>query len=289
MSSRTKERYGPWAIVTGASDGIGRAFAERLARDGLDLVLVARRREVLETLAAELSRREGIATRVLPLDLSRTDELARLERETASLDVGLLVAAAGFGTSGSFVDGPIERELALLDVNCRAVLVLAHAFGRRFSQRGRGGLVLMSSLLAFQGVPLAAHYAASKAYVQSLAEGLRLELAPAGVDVVACAPGPVASGFAAVADMQMSFALDPASVPKPTLAALGRRTTVRPGWLSKLLEASLKLPRWARVRILGRVMAGMTRHRDGAPGAADAGSISRDSHRRPGSLAPRRP
>jgi hypothetical protein len=161
---------------------------------------------------------------------------------TADVDVGLLVAAAGFGTSGPFLESDLSRELEMVQVNCAAVAAICHHFGRQFADRRRGGLVLMSSLLAFQGVPRAANYAATKAYVQSLAEGLHLELAPLGVDVVACAPGPVKSGFEGRADMQMGMGLPPSAVGRATLAALGRRTTVRPGWLSKALELAL-LPR----------------------------------------------
>ena len=120
----------------------------------------------------------------------------------------------------------------------------------------------MSSLLAWQGVPRAANYAATKAYVQPLAEGLRIELGPVGVDVVACAPGPIASGFADRAGMVMSGAAPARVVAQETLAALGRWGTVRPGLLSKLLEWSLAfLPRWGRVRMLALVMGGMTKHR----------------------------
>jgi len=127
--------------------------------------------------------------------------------------------------------------------------------------RGHGGIVLMSSLLAFQGTPGSAHYAATKAYVQSLAEGLREELRPLGVAVVASAPGPIATGFAARANMRMSMSLGPRVVAAQTLAALGRKTTVRPGWLSKLLGWSLATaPRGLKVKIIGRVMAGMTAH-----------------------------
>ena len=147
----------------------------------------------------------------------------------------------------------------MLDVNCRAVVQLAHHFGGRFAEQRRGGLVLMSSLLAFQGVPLAAHYAATKAFIQTLAEGLRVELAPRGVDVIASAPGPIHSGFAARADMTMGLALGPDVVASETLSRLGLLGTCRPGWLSKLLELSLLfLPRWGRVRMMGLVMGQMT-------------------------------
>lgn len=254
-------RYGPCAVVTGASDGIGREFARRLAVAGLDLVLVARREARLVELGEELEARHGVQARVVAVDLGSPSGVAELLERTAHLEVGLLVASAGFGTSGSFVDADLEAELQMVDVNCRAVAALAHHFGARFARQRRGGLVLMSSLVAFQGVPRAANYAATKAYVQTLAEGLRHELAPFGVDVVASAPGPIRSGFAARARMDMRMALLPSSVAYETLRALGKRGTVRPGWLSKLLELSLAiLPRWGRVKVMAHVMGGMTRH-----------------------------
>ncbi|MDJ0942567.1 MAG: SDR family NAD(P)-dependent oxidoreductase [Kiloniellales bacterium] len=255
-------RYGPWALVTGASDGIGREMAACLAQAGLDLVLVARRRPKLERIAAELAARHGIEARILALDLGAPESLEAVAAATAELEVGLLVACAGFGTSGGFLESDGEAELDMVDVNCRAVLGLCKAFARDFAARKRGGLILMSSLLAFQGVPLAANYAATKAYVQTLAEGLHLELAPLGIDVLACAPGPIHSGFAARAGMRMGMGQRPKDIAQATLDALGRRTTVRPGWLAKCLEGSMVgLPRWARTRILAQVMRGMTKHR----------------------------
>lgn len=261
-SESWRAQYGPWAIVTGASDGIGEAFARELAAAGLNLVLVARRLDRLERLAAELALRHRVEAEPLAMDVGRFDALQTLARATAGREVGLLVAAAGYGMSGCFVDGVIEDELGMIDVNCRAVAGQALHFGRRMAVRRRGGLVLMSSLLAFQGVPRAANYAATKAYIQSLAEGLASELAPYDVDVLACAPGPIHSGFARRADMHMALAQRPAVVAHGALAALGRRVTVRPGWLSKALEGSMTgLPRRLRVRIMAAVMARMTRQR----------------------------
>lgn len=249
--------YGPWAVVTGASDGIGRAFARQLAAQGFKLVLVARRRAALEALAAELG---SAGVQVVDADLGTEEGLRRVEDACRPLDVGLLVAAAGFGTSGEFLAGPLAEELSMLDVNCRAVVRLTHHFGQRLVARGRGGLVLLSSLVAFQGVRHAASYAATKAWVQTFAEGLALELRGRGVDVLAAAPGPVQSGFGARARMTMSLATTPETVAASALAALGRQGTVRPGWLSKALEWSLRLlPRWGRVRVMSAVMAGMTR------------------------------
>jgi len=265
-------RYGPWAVVTGASEGIGREFAIDLARRGLHLVLVARREALLHTLAADLSQRHGIECRVIAADMADAGAVAQLAEQTSALDIGLLVAAAGFGSSGPLVDVALDNELNMVDVNCRAVLGLSWSFARRFKAQRRGGLVLLSSLLAFQGTPRAANYAATKAYIQTLAEGLRVELAHYGVDVLASAPGPIASGFAQRAGMRMSASLTPDVVARVSLDRLGRRTTVRPGWLSKLLGWSLAmLPRWAMVRVIGQVMKGMTAHqapRAGAPSDA---------------------
>lgn len=254
-------RYGKWAVVTGASSGIGEAVAAQLAVAGLDLVLVSRRQAELAQLAGDLSARHGVQTRVLVADLANLAGIKTVEANTQDLDIGLLVAAAGFGTSGSFLEANPEEEFAMLDVNCRAVLALSLHFGRRFAERGRGGLILFGSLVGFQGAPRAAHYAATKAYVQSLAEGLHVELAPRGVDVLVSAPGPVHSGFAARARMQMGAAEMPETVARATVSALGHRMTVTPGLLSKFLTCSLMTaPRNLRTRIMGRIMGGMTKH-----------------------------
>jgi short-subunit dehydrogenase len=162
----------------------------------------------------------------------------------------------------------------MIAVNCRAVLTQTHHFGRRFARRGRGGLILIGSIVGFQGTPLAGHYAATKAYIQSLAEALHAELAPGGVDVLSAAPGPTDTEFAGRAGMKMGNALDPAEVARQTLGALGTRSTVLPGFRTKFLTYSLALlPRWARVRVMGNVMSGMIQPQGGDPETAPARTI----------------
>ncbi|MEM9190491.1 MAG: SDR family oxidoreductase [Myxococcota bacterium] len=262
-----RAKYGPWAVVTGASDGIGREFAQTLATRGLNLVLVARR-ESLESFAADLES-TGVKARAIRADLSTTAGVQAVEDACRDLPIGLFIASAGFGTSGPFLSNDRTTELAMLDVNCRALVSLSHHFGRRFAAEGRGGMILLSSLLAFQGVPRAAHYAATKAFVQTLAEGLRHELRPLGVDVLSVAPGPVNTGFAERADMNMGMALPPSAVARRSLDALGRWTTVRPGWLSWFLELSLStVPRFMRTRILAKIMHGFTKHQPPLPAGA---------------------
>ena len=149
QTSSLVDRYGPWAVVTGATDGIGRAFADHLGDRGFSLVLVARRATVLEAVGQELARRRGAPSITVAADLGTTAGRAALRAATAELDVGLLIAAAGFGTSGALVEASLADEEAMLAVNCGAVLAQAHDFGSRFAARGRGGLVLLSSIVAF--------------------------------------------------------------------------------------------------------------------------------------------
>lgn len=264
MSARSvssfARRYGPWAVVTGASDGLGRACAAELAAAGLNLVLVARREPELARVAADLAARFPVSCRVLVADLARPEGRARVERETAELEVGLAVLAAGFGGAGPFLAAEPAEDDAMLEVNCRAVLEQARSFGRRLVARGRGGLILFGSLVGFQGAPWSAQYAATKAYVQSLGEALHVELAPHDVDVLVAAPGPVHTGFAARARMQLGQADRPAAVARATVRALGRRMTVTPGAVGKFLTWSLMTaPRFLRVRIMGKIMGGLAR------------------------------
>jgi uncharacterized protein len=254
------DRYDGWAVVTGASDGIGRQMAGLLAAAGIDVVLVARREATLEAIAAELHAAHGVATLVVAVDLATPGGVATVLSATEHLDVALLVAAAGYGTAGAFLGQDVDTELDMIAVNVRAVTAITHDFGQRFVARGRGGIVLFGSLLGFQGAPGSATYAATKAFVQSFGEGLRRELAPHGVDVLVAAPGPVHTGFAARATMSMSSAADAEDVACATLRALGGRgTTVRPGGRAKLLGYGLgSLPRGLRVRMLQTIMASMT-------------------------------
>lgn len=255
---KSARQYGPWALITGASDGIGRGLATRIAVNGVNVVLVARNEAKLRALAAELSAANGVETMVLAADLADPGAADTIEDLTSQLDIGLVVLAAGFGTTGTFLETAVTEELQLIAVNITAVMRLSHTFAGRLAARGKGGIVLFGSIVGWQGVPGQANYAASKAYVQSLAEGLYDDLKPHGVDVLAVAPGPVDSGFGARAGLTMTSATSPDVVATATLNALGRRRTVIPGARGKFLTASLApLPRRLRSGILGRVITGM--------------------------------
>ena len=260
IRQKFQSRYGEWAVITGASSGIGRALALRVAQYGLNTLLVARNATALKELQSEIEQNYQVKSAVLPLDLA-SDPTEELIARVQDKKVGLLIASAGFGTSGYFTESSIHEEVNMLEVNCRALLELTHYFARHFSKQQRGGIILLSSMVGFQGVPYTAHYAATKAYVQSLAEGLYHELKEQKVAILAAAPGPVATGFASRANMVMDGAMDPAHISEEILKALGRKMTVLPGLLTKVLVYSLRtVPRWGKIRIMQLVMSGMTKH-----------------------------
>lgn len=258
---RLKTRYGPWALVTGSSSGIGLELAHLIAGSGINIVIHGRREDKLQAIATAMRATYSVDVKFVAADLSETSAIDKVIATTTSLPIGLFVASAGFGTAGPFLKSSIHAELNLVQVNCLALLTLTHHFSQLFAAQKRGGIILMSSIVAFQGAPYSANYSASKAYVQTLGEAISVELKPHGIDVLAAAPGPVHSGFAHRAHMKMNAAMNTAQVGVPILKALGRKSTVLPGVLTKLLFYSLStLPRWGKIRIMKKVMRGMTAH-----------------------------
>tara|TARA_B100001094_G_scaffold328291_1_gene388358 strand:- start:3068 stop:3844 length:777 start_codon:yes stop_codon:yes gene_type:complete len=251
-----KEQYGSWAVVTGASEGIGKAIAILLAEQQFNLILVARREQLLQELADSFT--SNIQVKIMAEDVSDYTNNQKIIEQTQKLDVGLLVTSAGFGNSGEFVESTLDEELNMIAVNCVASAHLAHHFGQRFKQQKRGGIMLFSSLVGFQGVPYFTNYAATKAYILSLAEGLHTELKPYGVDVCACAPGPVATGFARRARMKMHFSAQVENVAQDALYSLGKYRVRRTGWLAKLLGLPMILiPRAMRFHLIKVIMQRM--------------------------------
>ncbi len=257
MKTRLK-KYGPWAVVTGASSGIGQATAIALADEGFSLILAARRKACLAKDSESLQSNYGIQVETCACDLISEAGRQALFRFSRKFDVGLLVTAAGFGTSGHFIDSDISIETDMVTLNVISVMQQCHFYANHFRRRGSGAIVLYSSIVAFQGVPHAANYAATKAYIQSFGEALQKELSPMGIDVLISAPGPTHSGFAEIADMKMAKAELPETVARSTVRYLGSTKTDRPGVFSKFLSTSLMtLPRFARVRMMGQIMKGM--------------------------------
>jgi len=162
--------YGGWAVVTGASAGIGEAFARALAAERVNLVLTARREDRLRALAADLAARHDVESRIVPLDLVAADAPERLAEATADLDVGFVLNNAGFGATGRFDRVPYERLLDMVRLNCVAVTAVARLFLPRLVARGRGALVIVASVAGYQPLPLGAVYGATKAFDLMLGE-----------------------------------------------------------------------------------------------------------------------
>jgi short-subunit dehydrogenase len=253
--SAFRERYGPWALVAGASAGLGEAFARLLAARGLHLVLLARRADALARLAADLRRAHGVEVRAEPLDLARADLVAAVQRAVEGAEIGLLVYNAAHSVIGPFLERPLSEHLRVVDVNCRGPLSLVHLLGAPMSERGRGGIVLMTSLAGSQGNPLLASYAASKAFELVLAEGLWDELGDRGVDVVACRAGATRTpGWEASRPRRSVPLMEAHRVAREALDALGRGPGTVPGALNRLAAFAFArlLPRRASIRIMGR-------------------------------------
>lgn len=258
---RLRNAFGEWALITGVSSGIGFELASLLVDAGFNLVIISRNEDHLLKAEKQLLKIEK--TKIIPIaaDLSDKAGIDEIINKTKELIIGLIILSAGYGTSGLFIDNSIHTEINMLRVNCESVISLAHYFSQKMALKGRGGIILLSSMVAFQGTPYAANYAATKAFIQTFAEGIANELKPKGIDVLAAAPGPVKSSFALRANMKMNMALDPKEVGIPILKALGNKTTVIPGFLSKLLVYSLRtVTRNVKIKIMAKVMGGMTQH-----------------------------
>jgi len=221
--------------VAGASEGIGAAYAQALAARGLDIVLVARRVGPLDDLARRLHAEWGSHVRILPGDLGEPEFVASLPRSCADIEVGILVYNAAFAPAGEFVSLPPDQLDRVVQVNVRAPLALVRMFLPPMLERGRGAVVLMSSLSGNQGSPYLAAYAASKAFNRELAESLWYEARARGVDVVACCAGAVRTpGYRAASQKDAPGTLEPVEVAEATLRSLGRGPVVIPGAVNRL-------------------------------------------------------
>lgn len=261
--SKLAEHYGPWAVITGASSGIGAEFARQIAGSGLNVVLVARRRDRLEALASSIEDMCRVEVRVAPVDLTSRDFVQTLQPALEGIEVGLVVNCAGFGTTGSFLDTDRSVQESMIHLNCRAPLILTHEVAQGMRDRGRGGVIFVSSVNGFCAAPGMANYNATKGYDLLFAEGLAAELSPLGIDVQALCPGGTYTEFQEVAGIDarrlgpfrgLVFA-SAASVVKTSLRTLGRRVTVVPGVFNKANVWMMRfLPRWLSTRILGTAM-----------------------------------
>jgi short-subunit dehydrogenase len=257
-----KKRFGPWALVTGASSGIGKEFAQQIAASGINIVLVARREDLLKEVGVEFSKRYGVEHRVVVLDVSREDFVRQLASATDDLDIGLVVSNAGTGNPGEFLK--LDRQLLeeTLRLNTMSHLDIAHYFGGKLAERRRGGLILVGAMGAENGIPCMANDGGAKAYVHSLGEALHYEFKPLGVYVTV-----LAAGVTNTAVLE-KFALDPKTMPMKPMSVeqcvseglsglVKNRSRIVPGRLNRILNALVpaSLARKMLADLLGKGLA----------------------------------
>ena len=259
--TRFAQRYGPYALVAGGSDGLGAAFAEAIARRGMNVVIMARQQDRLDATAARLRDAFGVDVVAIAVDVA-DDEKVKERLDQLDLSIGLLVHNAAYAPIGPFAQMSADQLARATNVNVRAPLLLAKLLSGPMIERGRGGIVLMSSLAGSQGSPNIATYAATKSFNAILAEGLWSELKPHGVDVLACLAGAVLTpGYRqAESGKPAPGSLDAEKVAEQTLRALGRGPIVIPGAVNKIARFVLTrlLSRRAAIAIMSQNTGGLS-------------------------------
>ncbi|MFN2529930.1 MAG: SDR family NAD(P)-dependent oxidoreductase [Pyrinomonadaceae bacterium] len=248
-------------LITGASTGIGEAFARRLAALGRNVFLIARSEDKLITLCNELGRVSGVRAQYFAIDLRQRDAPAQLfdEMRKRELVIDMLVNNAGFGSMGDFIKLDIDRELEMIDLNVKALVEITHRFIRPMRERKQGVIINVASTAGFQAVPFMATYAATKAFVLSFSEALWEENRSYGIQVMALCPGVTDTNFFAAAHMQrppMRTIQSPEDVVDVALRALARnKSHIVSGWTNWLImETERLMPRSFVSRIAGRAL-----------------------------------
>jgi short-subunit dehydrogenase len=254
-----KQKYGSWALIAGGSQGIGEAFARVLAQREINLVLVARRKPLLDSLSDEIRKMYGVEVRTICADLAESTTINILEEHTKDLEISILVYNAAIIPIGLFLDSTIDEHFKIIDINCRGPIILINHFGNLMKDRKRGGIILLSSMAGYQGTPLTVHYSATKAYNAILAEGLWYELKDYNIDVLACAAGNTKTPNYIATDPEnpgilVPEPMDPMKVAKEAIRKLGKKPIFAPGAINKLVTILVKrlLTRKQAVNLMGR-------------------------------------
>lgn len=263
MSDRQfASRYGPWALVTGATSGIGKEMAHQLAELGCNIVLVARHRDRLQSAAADLQNRFDVETRIVCADLGQSRGYQDVIDGTSGLEIGLLVPCAGTVTHGRTSEIAIERELALVQLNVSSVMALAHHFTSLMADRGKGGVLFVASVSGHIPGPYLANYSGSKAYILNYAKSLYWELKGKGVDVTILSPGHTDTPMLVFEDIDIRrsplFVRPPAATARAGIKALGKKLLVIPGIENKVaVFAGTASPAWLASTVMGKIIERM--------------------------------
>jgi uncharacterized protein len=263
------QKYGPWAVIAGASEGVGEAFARKLAQAGINLILIARKQDSLDRVAQRIKTEGAVQVRTLPLDLTSPDLLERVRAITDDISVGLLVYVAGANQSMQrFFDATLESALRVVRLNPVGQVTLAHHFGKKMSARGRGGIILIGSLAGFAGATPLVAYCASKAFTEVFAEGLWSELRPHGVDVLYMPLGAVATpnrerqlerpdrGASELADDPNKHVMQPDDVARESLESLPDGPLLVAKLVAPYYQQLTTLPRREAIELMRKMLGG---------------------------------
>ena len=232
-----KEKYGPWSLITGASSGIGKEYAALIAAQGVNIALVARSEKKLRAIEKELIAKYQVNVKVIVADLTSEVDIETLIEETHDLEIGLLVNNAGREDSNHFLKITTKEHLQTIDLNIKVPLLLTHHFGAKMVERKKGGIIYMSSIVAFQGVPYIANYAGTKAHNLIFSEGIAAEFKKHQVAVLTVTPSFTKTNLAQVYDFAGTpfKPLDPSFVARKAVKDLGRKKLSIPGFINAFL------------------------------------------------------
>ena len=257
------KRYGPWALILGASEGVGVSFARQLAQSGINCVLVARQAPLLKQVADQVAAEFGVQTRALPLDLTRPDMLDRIREVTDDLEVGLVVynAAAVPGGGGRFLECPLDVAMHVVRLIPIGEVCVSHHFGAKMAERRRGGIILVGSLAGNAGGIALVSYSAAKAFTQVFAEGLWAELKPLGVEVLCYVVGATNTPSRArlnLTDQPGDIVADPDDIARWALADIGNGPVQVPEYLRESFRRFSSMPRREAVEAMNAQLLRMS-------------------------------
>ncbi|MBU1096069.1 MAG: SDR family oxidoreductase [Bacteroidetes bacterium] len=231
-----KNKYGKWALITGASSGIGKSYAYYLAEKGLNLVLVARRIELLNEIKNDLTKKNNVDVRVIIADLSSRSGIEKVIIDCADFEVGILINNAGFGKTGIFTNNSAELIEDMINVNCLAPTLLTNHFVKKMILNRKGAIIFLGSVVANLPVPYMSLYSATKSFNLALGKTLWYEFRKYNIDVITVNPGSTSTEFDGLGIKNNNkFVRKPDQVVKTTFLALGKKQTVTDGKINKLL------------------------------------------------------
>lgn len=254
-----KKKYGEWALVTGASSGIGKAFAEKLAEMGINLILIARRKNLLQEIGMDLNKKHSIEVRIIEADLTDQRKLTDILSFMNNYEIGILVNNAGVGSPGSFLTSPILSDLNMISLNCTAPLVLTKYFANRMKHNNRGAIIFLGSVVGYYPNPSNALYSATKAFDTAFGNSIAYEMKNYNIDVLVVNPGATDTEFKRLSNSKKGpFLRSPEQVVNSTLKKLSRKYNFVDGLFNKCFLLILKfIPNKIKTNLIGKLSGSM--------------------------------